>query len=106
MAETEALLAAWAGRAGPEDNAWETAQPGPALAIVATRMSSVPRPFLDARVSLAALAGDILSSDGATDGLTCVGFADDERVRLGAAIGLWLIASEVLIEPFSPRLSP
>ncbi len=106
MAETEALLAAWARRAGSEDNAWETAQPGPALDTVATRLSSVPRPFLDARVSLAALAGDILGSDVPGEGLACVGFADEERVRLGGAIGLWLVASEILIEPFSPRLPP
>lgn len=106
MAETDALLAAWAARTTTEKLAWEAARPGPRLDAIATRLSSVPRPFLDARVSIVALAGDIFDGKSWVRALACLAFADDERVRLGAAIGLWLAASETLIEPFTPRLPP
>ncbi|MBD3940262.1 phosphohydrolase [Microbacterium sp. NEAU-LLC] len=97
MAEAQEVLGVWAASAPSVDAQWAGAQPGPSLAAVAARLSSVPKPFLDEHVSIAALAGDILGR-----GVTATAHADDERVRQGAAIALWLIASEDVIEPFDP----
>lgn len=99
MAETEQLLATWSERSGGEDTAWARAHPGPPLDAVAARLSAVPNSFLDPRVSVRALARDVLPNE-----LSCFPFADDGRVRQGAAIGLWLLASEDLIGRFSPEL--
>lgn len=100
MAETEAILAAWSERSGGEAEAWARARPGPRLDAIAARISGVPQEFLDERISLRALAGDILGAQ-----LAAQRFDDDPRVRQGAAIGLWLAASEGLLEPFEPALS-
>jgi hypothetical protein len=100
MADTEDLLAAWSVASYSEDEAWGRVRPGPSLASVAARLSSVPQAFLDERVSVPALSGDIIGST-----LYCLPFADDRRVQLGAAIGLWLCASEEIVEPFSPSLA-
>lgn len=100
MAEIDDLLAAWAERAPAEDDAWRSARPGPSLAAVASRLSSVPRPFLDARISLPALAGDILGEP-----LRCLSVTQNARVQLGASVALWLIASEDVVEPFAPTLA-
>ncbi|MFK0403547.1 phosphohydrolase [Microbacterium sp. NPDC090225] len=93
---TDDLLAAWSERSGGEQEAWARARPGPALDGIAARLSAVPQMFLDDRVSVRALAGDVLGMAPA-----CVPFAADERVRRGAAIALWIIASEELVAPFS-----
>lgn len=93
---TEELLAAWSERSGGEREAWTRARPGPALDAIAARLSAVPQMFLDDRVSVRALSGDVLGMMP-----DCVRFADDERVRRGAAIALWIVASEELVEPFS-----
>ncbi|MFF7293055.1 phosphohydrolase [Microbacterium sp. NPDC008134] len=93
---TEDLLAAWTERSGGEQEAWARVRPGPALDAIAARLSAVPQMFLDDRVSVRALAGDVLGTAPA-----CVSFAADECVRRGAAIALWIVASEDLIEPFS-----
>lgn len=100
MADIDDLLAAWASRAPTEDEVWGAARPGPSLAVVASRLSSVPRPFLDDRVSLRALSGDIIG-----DSLWCLSVPDHPRVRLGASLALWLVASEDVIEPFTPALA-
>lgn len=99
MAELDPL-GAWVAAAPPEDEVWRLAQPGPALSAVASRLSSVPRPFLDDRVSIRALAGDILGRR-----LNCTPFTSDPRVRRGAAIGLWLLASQQTVQPFSPAIA-
>lgn len=99
MADTERLLAIWAERSGGEDDAWKSLRPGPRVDEVAARLSAIPRSFLDERVSVRALAGDILHRP-----LACLDFADDARVIRGAAVGLWLLASEDLIGRFSPEL--
>ena len=104
MADTAELLRAWAQRAGSDDDAWRLARPGPSIDEVASRLSSVPRPFLDAHVSLPALAGDVLAGEAVRTPLVCLRFADDPRVRQGAALGLWLHASADLVEPFTPPL--
>lgn len=97
MSQDEELLKAWSSVSGGEREAWSRARPGPSLASVVSRLSAVPHVFLDDRVSLRALAGDALAAP-----LVCVRFEEDPRVRQGAAIGLWLVASEDLMEPFSP----
>ena len=100
MAEADELLSAWAELAPNPDEQWQKARPGPSLAAVAARLASVPRPFLDDRVSIEALAGDVLGGR-----IGAAPRTDDPRVRRGAAIGLWLIASETVVEPFEPALS-
>lgn len=100
MADTEELLAAWSERSGGEAEAWARARTGPTLESVAARISRVPQEFLDERVSLRALAGDVLGAQ-----IIASRFEDDPRVRTGAAIGLWLVASEGLLEPLDPPLS-
>jgi hypothetical protein len=102
MADTETLLQAWAERASTEDEAWAHTVPGPALDAVTARLASVPRDFLDERVSLPALFGDILPAVAAP---ACLAFADDARVRTAAAIALWLMAADDLVEPLDPPLN-
>jgi hypothetical protein len=100
MAEADRILGVWAASAPGVDAQWDSLVPGPPLAAVAARLSSVPKPFLDEDVSIAALAGDILGGP-----VTAAAHADDGRVRQGAAIALWLVASEEIVEPFDPPLS-
>lgn len=97
---TEELLAAWSERSGGEQEAWTRARPGPALDAIAARLSAVPQMFLDDRVSVRALAGDVLGMAP-----ICVRFATDERVRRGAAIALWVVASEELVAPLVPSIA-
>ncbi|MCC6269701.1 MAG: phosphohydrolase [Microbacteriaceae bacterium] len=101
MAETERLLQAWAECSRDENEAWQSAIEGPATIDLAARLSTVPQPFLDPRVSVVALSGDILGPGE----LVCAPYCDDPRVRCGAAIGLWLCASEEILSPFSPTLA-
>lgn len=93
---TEDLLAAWSERSGGEQEAWTRARPGPGLDAISARLSAVPQMFLDDRVSVRALAGDVLGSAPA-----CARFAGEERVRRGAAIALWIAASEELVGSLS-----
>lgn len=99
MADTEVLLAAWSERSGGESEPWARVRSGPSLEATVSRLSAIPHTFLDDRVSLPALAGDILGSS-----IACVTFGDDPRVRQGAAIGLWMVASEELVGPFAVSL--
>lgn len=99
MAEADELLAVWLAHASSEDQAWDAARPGPPLDAVLSRLSTVPRPFLDEGVSIAALAGDVLGTP-----LICLPHTANARVRIGAAIGLWVRASEDLVEAFDPSL--
>ena len=100
MADAKALLAAWSTRSGGEAEAWARARPGPSVEAIATRISRVPQAFLDERVSLVALAGDILGAP-----LSAAAFEEDARVRPGAAVGLWLVASVRRVEPYPPALA-
>lgn len=99
MGDTEGLLAAWSERSGGEDEAWSRVRPGPPVDSIAARISRVPPEFLDERVSLRALAGDVLGGP-----IAAQKHDDDPRVRRGAAIALWLVASEGMIEPLEPAL--
>ncbi|QAY74930.1 phosphohydrolase [Agromyces protaetiae] len=97
------LLAAWAALAGDEDVQWATAHPGPSVASVAARLAAVPRPFLDDGVSVPALAGDVLGGSAAA--LVAQRHSGVPAVRLGASIGLWLVASEEQLGAFDPPLA-
>ncbi|WP_191906619.1 phosphohydrolase [Microbacterium lushaniae] len=99
MAEAGELLEVWVSMAQSDDATWAAARPGPSLAAVAARLSSVPRAFLDDRVSIQALAGDVLGRP-----VVAASYAQDRRVRQGAALALWLLASETTVEPFDPPL--
>lgn len=105
MAETEDLLAAWSAIAPVEDAQWASLLPGPSVVAVSARLSTVPSEFLDEQVSLRALAGDLIGIHHLPR-LAALRFANDARVRRGTAIGLWLIASEILLGPFDPPLNP
>ena len=104
MAETEELLAAWSAIAPVEEHQWEALRPGPSVVAVATRLSTVPSEFSDEQVSVRALAGDLLGAHNLPQ-LAALRFANDERVRRGMAVGLWLVASEILLGPLDPPLS-
>lgn len=104
MAETDDLLRRWSRIAPLEDEHWHSLIPGPAVLAVAARLSAVPTQFLDDKVGIRALAGDILGRPVARQ-LAALEVADDLRVRRGVAIGLWLFVSESVQAPFSPGLS-
>lgn len=94
---------AWLRLGHDEDAIWNGLAPGPSVAAVASRLGSVPGDFLDERVSLPALGGDVIEAEGATaDVLAEAGERD--AARRGAAIGVWLWASERVVEPFAPAL--
>ncbi|MFG6444136.1 phosphohydrolase [Microbacterium sp. P07] len=93
-------LLTWADRGGETDAAWSGVVEGPAIDEIAARLTSAPRPFLDERVSIAALTGDVLG----TQPLACLAFVGERRVRTAAALGLWLVASESLVGSFSVPL--
>lgn len=100
VAENEALVA-WFGTGAREDAEWAVARQGPSLADVEARLSAVPSPFLDANVDVVALARDA----GIVDPLRCASHAGAIEVRRGAALGVWLIASEEFVAPLVPSLS-
>lgn len=104
MAEPPSTIDEWLVLGYDEVAIWQALQPGPALADLASRLSSVPRDFLEPAVSLRALAGDVLGSvDGQLLSVLITAQADDAR-RRGAALALWLWASSDVIAPFAPAL--
>lgn len=100
MSDAPDPLERWAQSVPDEDTVWAAAIPGPTVDAVASRISRIPRPFLDDRVSLTALTGDVLGRPT----VSSAEFGQDARVRAGAAMGLWLLASEELIAPFAPAI--
>ena len=91
---------------GYDENAcWTGLEPGPAIADLAPRLSSIPQVFFDDSVGLRALAGDVLGApnDRAMAGM--LEYCDAHpRARRGAATALWLFASETVVEPLVPPL--
>jgi hypothetical protein len=82
---------------------WQQSVTGPRLDAVAERISSTPSDFLDERVDVTALAGDILGSvDPVRPFISAV--ATDPVARTGAAVALWLFASQTVVAPFDPPL--
>lgn len=98
MVSVDDLLAEASRASLPEETAWMLAKPGPPLDAVTARLSSAPREFLDPGISLEALARDVVGDRR----LRCLAYAGDRRVRTGAALALWLLASEHIVEPFDP----
>jgi hypothetical protein len=98
-------LAAWFALGHDEEAVWSGLVPGPAVDDVASRLSSLPQQFLDERVSLRALAGDVLGGPRpAAVAELLARCAASPASRRGAAVALWLYASEDLVEPFDPML--
>jgi hypothetical protein len=100
----EPLIDEWLALGFDENAAWHSLQPGPPLGELTARLSSVPRDFLDPLLSLRALTGDVL---GFVDGslLTVILAAqNDDARRRGAALALWLWASEDVVGPLAPTL--
>lgn len=105
MADTEELLKRWSAIAPvAADHGRSPEIHGPSVVALGTRLSAVPAQFLDERLSLPALAFDVLGRSLAPQ-LGSLAFADDERVRRGAAIGLWLYAGQSVVGPLEPGLS-
>jgi hypothetical protein len=95
------VMKAWGDAVGDSSDYWAPALPGPALEVITTRLTAIPKPFLDTEVDIAALAGDLQLGGS----LRCLDWVELEPVATGAAVGLWLIASEELHTPMQPMLS-
>jgi hypothetical protein len=96
---------AWLQRGEDENAIWSTLVPGPHLDEVSTRLSTMPGTFFDEAADLNAIAGDLQLElvDGTVAGIlhTVIKTGPSRR---GAALALWLWASEEVVAPFSPRL--
>jgi hypothetical protein len=117
--EAEALLELWFARGEDDAIAWRQCVPGPSAAEIATRLSLVPPAFLAGGVGILPLAEHILGMEyGATE-QTAAGVRVHrvlevvEQVRAtgssaahrGAALVLWLWASDELHGPLSVPLT-
>lgn len=98
-AREDGPLDTWHGLGHRVDDVWAKAQPGPSADAVATRLSAVPTAFLADEIDIESLATDV----GVTE-LACLEHVDQEPVRLGAAMALWLLASQDFLGPFVPPL--
>jgi hypothetical protein len=117
--DTETLLELWFAREDDVDIAWRQCVPGPSAAEIATRLSLVPPAFLADDVGILPLAEHILEAEyGSTDrtgaGMRArrvLSVADQVRAsgssaaRRGAALVLWLWASDDLHGPLSVPLT-
>jgi hypothetical protein len=97
------LLDLWFARNEDESAVWDSLSDGPSVDEVGTRLSSIPQSFLDERIGLAALAGDVFSLDD-PDLTRQVEGTGSSAARRAAAIALWLWASEEEVGPFSVPL--
>jgi len=117
--DTEVLLELWFAREDDVDIAWRQCVPGPGVAEIATRLSLVPPAFLADGVAILPLAEHILGGEYGSMERTGVGLrahrvlsvADQVRAtgsgaaRRGAALVLWLWASDDLHGPLTVPLS-
>jgi len=102
----EKPLDVWLALGADEDQVWSTLDDGPPLAEVMSRISSVPHDFFDPAVDLVALAGDILGAPLSTDHVELLTTsAKAGETRRGAAVVLWVWASENVVAPLRPPLS-
>ena len=98
-------LANWFAENLDEEAVWSDLWEGPSADEVAARLGSAPQSFLSDAVDVLALAGDVFDD-------VRVAAAAAERVKLrgtpqsclGAALGLWLFASQELVGPFTVSL--
>jgi HAMP domain-containing protein len=102
----ESLLDLWFARDEDETAVWDGLRDGPSLDELGTRLSTVPQSFLDMRVGITALAGDVLALDPGSRiaDVTRQVEAGGSRARRAAAIAIWLWASEEEVGPLSVPL--
>ncbi len=93
--ELPPALAAWFTLGYDEQAQWRRLSAGPPLAEVTGRLGGLPRDFLDDRVSLPALAADVLGAH-VLDTPEVRALAGYPEARAGAAVGLWLVAGQPL----------
>lgn len=117
---SEALLDIWFAREQDEVGVWNTCLPGASAAEIATRLSLAPAAFLADDVDVVQLAENILETEYGASGTTppdrrrqeVLRIADQVRAtgsgaaRRGAALVLWLWASDDVNGPLSVPLSP
>ncbi|MGY4858962.1 hypothetical protein [Cryobacterium sp. AP23] len=117
--EAEVLLDLWFAREDDVETAWRQCVPGPGVAEIATRLSLVPPAFLADPVAILPLAEHILEVEYGAKLLSgadlraqrVLATADQVRstgssaARRGAALALWLWASDDLHGPLSVPLS-
>ncbi|POH66933.1 phosphohydrolase [Cryobacterium zongtaii] len=118
--DSEVLLAVWFAREQDDMLVWRTCLPGASTAEIATRLSLVPASFLADDVAILPLAENILEMEYGAVGSTPPDRRGQEVLRIvdqvratgsaaarrGAALVLWLWASEDLNGPLSVPLSP
>ena len=118
LSEAEALLELWFARAEDDIIAWRQCVPGPSIAEIGTRLSLVPPSFLSDGVEILPLAEHILELEyGASatahtrrahrvlDVVEQVRATGSGAARRGAALVLWLWASDDLHGPLSVPLT-
>lgn len=99
-------LDAWFERGENEEAVWNGLASGPSLDELGSRLSSIPRDFLDPRVSLRAITGDLYGGAPRHELTTVLEQAQPiDASRRGAAIALWLWASEELVGPLEPGIA-
>jgi len=120
VVDSEALLDIWFAREQDNVIVWRTCQPGASTAEIATRLSLVPAAFLADDADVLQLAENILETEYGASGTTppdrrrqeVLQIVDQVRAtgsraaRRGAALVLWLWASDDLNGPLSVPLSP
>ena len=98
-------LDTWFARGEDEEAVWARLTEGPSLDELSARISSIPRDFLDPRVSLRAIAGDLYGGQPRAEVAAVLAQAQaGDASRRGAAIALWLWASEQLVGPLGPGI--
>jgi hypothetical protein len=117
--DAEALLELWFAREDDVETAWRQCVPGPSVAEIATRLSLVPPAFLAATVAILPLAEHILEVEYGAKVLTAsemrtrrilvtatqVTATESSVARRGAALVLWLWASDDVHGPMSVPLN-
>lgn len=104
-------LAAWLAGGIDEASLWPIATDGPAVAELTARISALPREFLRRGVDIAALCGDVLAPDlPELPALLATTLGEIQQhggrdAAAGAAVGLWLYASETLLGPLGIPLA-
>jgi len=120
VVDSEALLDIWFAREQDDVIVWRSCLPGASAAEIATRLSLVPAAFLADDVDVLELAENILETEYGAPGMTppdrrrqeVLRIVDQVRAtgsgaaRRGAALVLWLWASDDLNGPLSVPLSP
>ena len=99
-------LDAWFQLGQDEEAVWTRLLPGPSLDELGSRLSSIPRDFLDPRASLRAIAGDLYGGAPRHEVTEVLEQAQPiDASRRAAAIALWLWASEELVGPLEPGIA-